>query len=67
MPGDAGLVLPTDDGATGQFSPAIRNYGFGPAIDTDAAIPRMRSRISGLSGSDSRLTVFGSTLNNQQA
>ena len=38
VPSDAGLILPFEDGATGQFSPVVRDNGFWPAIKTDAAI-----------------------------
>ena len=38
VPGDAGLILPFEDGATGQLRPVVRDDSFGPAVEPDAAI-----------------------------
>ena len=38
VPGDAGFILPFEDGATGQFAAIVRDNGFGPAIEPDAPI-----------------------------
>ena len=38
VPGDAGFILPFEDGATGQFAAIVRDDGFRPAIEPDAPI-----------------------------
>ena len=38
VPGDAGFILPFEDGATGQFAAIVRDDGFRPALEPDTAI-----------------------------
>ncbi|GGD11752.1 hypothetical protein GCM10011342_20680 [Aquisalinus flavus] len=39
VPGNAGLILLFEQGARGQLGAIVRDDGFGPAIEPDAAVP----------------------------